>query len=47
MECNNKKCKYHVSKPKIIVQTDLFKIGQVQGCRYGYCKLAADKNRKR
>lgn len=46
MECKNHRCKYHRSRPQI---KSLYngKISMVQGCRYGYCKLDADKNRKK
>lgn len=46
MECKNHRCKYHKSRPMI---TSFYggKISMVQGCKYGYCKLNADKNRKK
>lgn len=46
MKCNNHRCKYHVSRPQIHSFYS-GKISLVQGCRYGYCKLNADKNRKK
>lgn len=46
MECKNHRCKYHRSRPQVY---DYYagKIGFLQGCKYGYCKLNADKNRKK
>ena len=46
MGCKNHRCKYHKSRPMI---TSFYgeKISMVQGCKYGYCKLNADKNRKK
>lgn len=46
MECKNHNCKYHNSRPMVISLT-CGKIGLVQGCKFGYCKLMADKNMKK